>query len=268
MTTEQLREKVHAGIDQHCAPLSSDPYLMQRMVMTANEACREKGGTYKNKHKIVLFVVLAMMVIGSVASAAMLLLPEFFSDVAHLTLNSGDYAQWTLDEKRFMIQIMNKYGLLDDVKSTTLAHASEDELDLYMLERYGAKTYPNDLGWISIDRIAWVEMGPYTDWPNETWVWYSDLMFEVGLWTVESDVDIYLTPGSEAITPEEAVETAMLHLQVEGYTPEELNDASVFWHYMTPASDVKREHMVYLVTVRFSDNSEAYVFMSPDGTLK
>ena len=37
---------------------------------------------------------------------------------------------------------------------------------------------------------------------------------------------------------------------------------------MTHASDVNHESMVYLITVRFPDKSEEYVFMSPDGTLK
>ena len=93
-------------------------------------------------------------------------------------------------------------------------------------------------------------------------------MFEVGLWTDGNDVDVYLTPGSEAITPKEAIEIALFHLQKKGYSSETLANTTVFWHYMTHASDVNREHMVYLITVRFSDNSEEYVFLSPDGTLK
>ena len=268
MTTEQMREKVHSGIDKHCASLTSDPFLMQRVLHAANEDCIKKGGIHIKKHKIAICVVIAMMMLGTVAFAVVLLLPEFFSEVAHLTLNSGDYVEWTLDEKRYMIQIMNKYGLLDDAQSDNLWHASEDEIDHYMLKRYGAEKYPDDLGWISIDRIAWVEMGPYTDWSNETWVWYSNLMFEVGLWTEKSDVDVYLTPGKEAIKPEKAIEIAMRQLQTNGYSSDELEKTTVFWHYMTHASDVNHESMVYLITVRFPDKSEEYVFMSPDGTLK
>lgn len=268
MTTDQIRDKVHAEIDTHCATITSDPCSMQRVLYAANTECCEKGGIFINKHKIAIFVVIAMMIIGTVAFAAVLLLPEFFSEVAHLTLTSGDYAEWTLDEKRHMIQIMNKYGLLDDAQTDNLGRASENEIDHYMLKRYGSEKYPDDLGWISIDRIAWMEMGPYTDWSNETWVWYSNLMFEVGLWTEKSDVDVYLTPGKEAIKPEKAIEIAMRQLQTNGYSSDELEKTTVFWHYMTHASDMNHESMVYLITVRFPDKSEEYVFMSPDGTLK
>ncbi len=202
-----------------------------------------------------------------IATSPCTLLPEFFSELAQLTLNSGDYADWTLDEKHYMLQVMNKNGLLDDVQADHLEHASEDEIDHYMLKRYGAEAYPNDLEWISIDRIAWIEMGPYTDWQNDTWVWYSDLMFTVGLWTVESDVDVYLTPGDEAIKPGEAIEIALNHLQKKGYSPDALKGSTVIWHYMTQAGDVNHEHMVYLITIRFPDNSEEYVSLSPDGTI-
>ena len=96
------------------------------------------------------------------------------------------------------------HGLVSEAEAKQLSRQSEKEIDTFMLDRYAFPSAPDDLGNISIDRIAWVEMGPYTDWDNETWIWYSKMMFEVGLWTEHNDVDVYETPGEEAIPPEEA----------------------------------------------------------------
>lgn len=54
---------------------------------------------------------------------------------------------------------------------------------------------------------------------------------------------------------------------LENYSPDALKGSTVIWHYMTHASDVNHEHMVYLITIRFPDNSEEYVSLSPDGTI-
>lgn len=69
-----------------------------------------------------------------IASAPGSLLPEFFSEIAQLTLNSGNYADWTLDEKHYMMQVMNKYGMLDDAQADHLEHAPNDEIDHYILQ--------------------------------------------------------------------------------------------------------------------------------------
>ena len=111
-------------------------------------------------------------------------------------------------------------------------------------------------------------MGPYTDWDNETWVWYTDLMFEIGLWTEENDVDVYLTPGAEAIAPQATIQIATNHLLALGASPSAINNAKIFWHYYTHASDIARNNVVYLITFRYSDQSEDNTFLTPDGQLK
>jgi len=111
-------------------------------------------------------------------------------------------------------------------------------------------------------------MGPYTDWDNETWVWYSKLMFEVGLWNEKSDVDVYETPGQEAILPEDAVRLAEEQLLSQGYEKEDVESAWRVWHYMTHASDTNREELTYCITFRFADESETYVFLTPTGVIR
>ncbi|MBR4068063.1 MAG: hypothetical protein IKK08_05475, partial [Clostridia bacterium] len=91
---------------------------------------------------------------------------------------------------------------------------------------------------------------------------------EVGLWNENSDVDVYETPGEEAIPPEEAVRLAEEYLISQGHDKEAVEGTWRVWHYMTHASDISREDMTYCITFRFADMSEEYVFLRPDGTLR
>lgn len=220
------------------------------------------------KKKLILLIVLAAILLSSTIALAWSLSREYFAEIAQITMTSGDYENWSLEEKRYMMTIMGKYGLISEADAEKRARQSEKEIDAFMLEKYAFESAPNDLGNISIDRIAWVEMGPYTDWDNETWVWYSKMMFEVGLWTEHNDVDVYETPGEEAISPEEAERLAEEQLLLQGYTEDEISGAWRVWHYMTHASDVNREDMVYCFTFRFADGSWKYVNLRPDGTLR
>lgn len=264
MNTEKLRQQVHQGIDRHCASLISDPYCVQRVLHMAHGK-REK----KLKKKFsVAFVLVMLVVLSAAVSLAWSLSREYFAGVASITLTSGDYENWSLEEKRYVMTIMGKYGLIAETVANTLSRQSEKEIDTFMLARYGTESGSDGLGAINLTRMAWVEMGPYTAWDNETWVWYSNLMFEVGLWNENSDVDVYETPGEEAILPENAVSIAEEHLISQGHEREKVESAWRVWHYMTHASDVNREGMTYCITFRFADESEAYVFLTPDGIIR
>ena len=224
-------------------------------------------GGYKVKRKLTIGLVFVLIFMGTIGLAYSLSM-DYFADIAQLTLNSGDYANWSLEEKRYMMTIMGKYGLVSEAEAKKLSHQTEDKIDAFMLERDGFQSGSEDLSTISLTGIAWTEMGPYTDWDNETWVWYSKLMFEVGLWNEASDVDVYEVPDDKAIAPEEALRIAEEHLISLGYNKDAVEEAWRVWHYMTHTSDINREDMVYCLTFRFADMSEEYVFLKPDGTLR
>lgn len=265
MDDKLVRNRVHTAVGQHCraSGVKPDPYLARRVLAAAHEGRKE---TVRGINKLVLLLVLAVILLSSTVALAWSLSRAYFFEIAQMTLTSGDYENWTLAEKRYMMTIMGKYGLIPETEAKALSRKSESEIDAFMLDRYAFDSAPEDLGNISIDRIVWVEMGPYTDWDNETWVWYSKMMFEVGLWTEHSDVDVYETPGEEAISPEEAERLAEEQLRLQGYTEDEIREAWRVWHYMTHASDVNREDMVYCFTFRFADGSWRYVNLRPDGT--
>lgn len=266
MNDKHVRNKVQTAVQQHCAAsgVRPDPDLARRVLFADGEGRKR---IVMNKRWVVALLVLVMLVLSTTVGMAWSLSRDYFAEVARITLISGNYESWSLEEKRCMMTIMGKYGLISEDEAKKLSRRSEEEIDSFMLERYGFESEP-ELSNISIDRIAWVEMGPYTDWDNETWVWYSKLMFEVGLWTDRSDVDVYETPGEWAIPPEEAERLAEEELLKQGYTREAVDSAWRVWHYMTHASDVNRKDMVYCFTFRFADGAWKYVNLRPDGTLR
>lgn len=269
MNDEKMRQLIHTGIDRHCATLTSDPYRVQRVLNMAHQTQGTGGfSMMRSKKPLVVLIVLICIALMGTIGLAWSLSREYFADIAQITLTSGDYENWSLEEKRYMMTIMGKYGLMSESEAEKLSHQAEDEIDAFMLDRYGFEAGTDGLGAISLTRIAWVEMGPYTDWDNETWVWYSKMMFEVGLWNEHSDVDVYETPGEEAIAPEEALRVAEEHLISQGYDKDAVEGAWRVWHYMTHASDVNREDLTYCITFRFTDGSEAYVFLTPEGNIR
>lgn len=243
------------------AGIQEDEHLAQRVLKMAQP---QKVRGIPGKRLIAVLALVSLMLMAG-AGLAWSLSWDYFREIAQITMTSGDYEAWSLEEKRYMASIMGKYGLIGEAEAKRLSRADEEDIDAFMLERYGFTKNP-ELSNISIDRIAMVELGVYVYWPNETWVWYCDMMFEIGLWTEHNDVDVYEMPGDEAITPEEAIAIATAHLIEQGYTHEPVNDAQVIWHYRTHASDVNREHMVYCITFRFTDG-ERYVHLYPDGTI-
>lgn len=65
MDHEKLRQQVHQGIDRHCAPLTSDPYRVQR-VMNAE---RMEGGQIMGKKLSRFAVVMIVLMVLSLSTA-------------------------------------------------------------------------------------------------------------------------------------------------------------------------------------------------------
>lgn len=170
---EDLKAKqiVHRVIDNSLSGIQDDPWMAQRVLNAAHQT-QEIGGFSMMRSKKTLIVLIALICIALMGTIGLAwsLSREYFADVAQITLNSGDYASWSLEEKRYMMTIMGKYGLVSEAEAEKLSRQSEDEIDAFMLERYGFEPGPEGLSTISLIGIAWTEMGPYTDWDNETWV--------------------------------------------------------------------------------------------------
>lgn len=262
MNNDPRNSQIHSAVDDYFADMNDRPSLQ-------NKVLAQTRGEVKVKKRLsvglVLLIVLMLIVAGAFAWT---LSRTYFEDVAKMTFENGEhYLAWSLEEKRAIIRLMQEHGLVDDETADALAVGTHEAIDQHMLARYGVEDMPGDMSMISLTRILWVELGPYTHWTNETWVWYTDMMFEIGLLTEHNDVDVYETPGDEAITPEEAMEIAKQSLLSKGtLTEEQLSQATVLWHYMTHASDVNREKLQYWITY-YVDHQSYYTAMWPDGTL-
>ena len=256
MTEQELRQALTRS-------LSVDmPAACRRNVL--NRINKKERVIVKSKFKAALILTLILMLLSGIA-LAISLSREYFEEVARIEFESGEYIDWGHEEKLTMVDILNKHGLITETQANDMD--TEEEIDNFILERYAFESGPDSMSTINLTRIAWVEMGPYTDWDNETWVWYTDMMFEIGLWTAQDDVDIYVMPGEEAIPPQAAIAIAKEHLEEQGVAVSALDRAQVIWHYMTHASDISRKHLVYMITFRYEDLREDYVFLTPDGQL-
>ncbi len=189
----------------------------------------------------------------------------YIEEVARLSRAHGAYDAWPLTAKQALAQAMQLGGLLGQAE----APDTEQAIDDLVLARYGTPSQPGDLGVASVSRIAQVELGDPTQWNNDTWVWYSRLMMDTGLWNTRSDVDVYETPGPEAIPPEEAVRLAQEWLVSQGtLTQAQAAQAKPLWHYVTHDSDTLRAQLTYCVHLTGIDGASATVFLTPDGTPK
>ncbi len=218
------------------------------------------------KRRIWLGFILGMVLLClGAASLAEPAVQPYLAEIARITKQSGDYETWSPDEKRALLQSMEEKGLVDAETAHALSAGPEAEIDAFVLKRYAPPHDPNALNAISLYRIAWVELGDYTYWPNETWVWFTDMMFDAGLWTDKSDVDVYETPGEDAIPPDTAIELAKRQLLRGGVTEDEVEQAQIIWQYMTHAGDVERKELKYLITFRNPDGQDRHVWITPDG---
>lgn len=218
------------------------------------------------KKRICLALLMCMALLClAVASLAEASVQPYLAEIARLTKQSGDYETWTPDEKRALLQSMSVNGFVDAETAQALTAGPESDIDAFLLKRYAPPDDPNELSTISLYRIAWVELGNYTYWPNETWVWFTNMMFDAGLWTDKNDVDVYETPGPDAIPPDTAIELAKRQLLRSGVAEEELEQAPIIWQYMTHASDVERKELKYLITFRYPGGQDKHVWITPDG---
>ncbi len=260
MDDRNMKQAVQRVFTDALSGVGEDPCLAQRVLAAAQPAkCRRIG------KPIVAAALVLALVLAVAAGVAWTVSRQYFAEIAHLTLTSGDYADWSAEEKRYLVQCMGKYGLIPEGEARKLARRPEADIDAFMLARYGAKSAPGDLGWISLTRIADVELGTYAHWPNETWVWFTNMMLDTGAWQQNGNMDMYYTPGDEAVPPEEAVESARQHLLEKGISKERLDGAQIIWHYMTDGADSERQHLSYWVTFVYPDQSEDTVRVLKDG---
>lgn len=114
MNTEQLRERIHSGIDQHCAPLTSDPYLMQRVLKTA----KTEGGIVSLKKRNLIIILLLMLILSSLTAYATTLLVghdvKLYEAVNVIDLLPDQYQEYDICHRIKQGYVIGGFSLEDD----------------------------------------------------------------------------------------------------------------------------------------------------------
>ena len=214
MTTEQLREKVHTGIDQHCAPLTSDPYLMQRVLNAANAGYVGKGGiVVKRKMPIALVVAVALMLSGIVAVAATLLWQDYVPQMKQREHEIGDYMVWPAARRIQLAKDIVAMGYLDESDDTRILSSDttseQDKVaaaDRLMLKLTGLEEVKE----IHSTLITYAIMGHEDTWTPEQRVWWNSI---VTMYGDDGATDTLIVPTKDVLSEQDAIAIAKATIQ-------------------------------------------------------
>lgn len=214
MTTEQLREKVHTGIDQHCALLTSDPYLMQRVLNAENAGYVGKGGiAVKRKMPIALVVIIALMLSGIVAVAATLLWQDYVPQMKQREHEIGDYVVWPAARRIQLAKDIVAMGYLnesDDTRILSSDTASEQDkvaaADRLMLKLTGLEEVKE----IHSSLITYAIMGHEDTWAPEQRVWWNSI---VTMYGDDGATDTLIVPTKDVLSEQDAIAIAKAAIQ-------------------------------------------------------
>ena len=236
-----------------------DPAFEQRMLRTIHALPQQREeSAVKRKLSVGLVLAIVLIVATAATALAFTISRRFFEDVARLQLESGYYNAWSLEEKVEVLDMMVENGIVaaeGDVQAILEGDMDDDAreaaLDALMLERYGGGvTEPWMLENIGIESILTTEMGPQTEWTLEEKAWYTGMMLELGL--LGYDTDLYLLPGEDVISPEEAEQAARTAAaEAFGVDPAEMDayDALIdYGVYRAEAEYKDPYYTVYFVT--------------------
>ncbi len=253
MTERELRQAMEQGLKASLPPTVRADVLAQ---------VREKEHVVKKKLSMA-FVLMMILVLLATAAVAVGVSRAYLEGVADLQLSGGYYDDWSMNEKQAMVALLKEHGLVEaDVSLRT-----EGEIDAYMIEHYGINGRSDVIGLTS---ILEKHLGSMSDWDNDTWIWYIEMMLGKGLITEQSDEDRFFKPGAEAAAPEEIIEkTKTMLMEIGDMTREKVDSATYLWHYKTRIQDTERKHLHYTVEVRVPDGeNQRYFFFefAPDGS--
>lgn len=178
MNQEKLRERVHAGIDRHCAPLTADPYRVQKVLQAAN---REGGKKVKNKLSVTLALVLVMVLFAATALAVVTIREtgRFFAQTEQVI---GDYADWPAEKKAAVVcQLIDEGFIADTAERRQLREGRLAPQEAARIADEAIAAFTGEdaryASFLSVMSAAW---GPFEQWSGEQKAWYSQVRAETG----------------------------------------------------------------------------------------
>lgn len=208
MNHEKLRERIQAGIDHHCAPLTADPYRVQKVL---NAAHKEGGVAVRKKMTVSLVLAIGLILISITALAVALfsgkdMVEQYMAPMAEET----GHALWTDDELSMILEIAAEHDMA----------LSED---LIAKLQGTSPVYKEEL----MRLFMKLDLGEYpAAWPLAEQAWFDELLFACGLVEERSR----FMPEAHEITEETALAIALEYAQSNWAM--DLSDASQFQRYI------------------------------------
>ncbi len=203
MNQEQLRERIHAGIDRHCAPLIADPYRVQRVL---NAAQREGEQVVKKKLSVSLVLVM-VIVLFTAAALAVVTIRETGRLFAQTEQENGDYVDWPAEKKAMVVSALIEEGYIKE--TTERKQLREGTLTQKDAARIADEAIAEFTGenaqhatFLSVMSAAW---GSFEQWSQEQKAWYSQVMADTG---AQMDGMTYYVENAGSLSEQEAIAIA------------------------------------------------------------
>ncbi len=203
MNQEKLRERVHAGIDRHCAPLTADPYRVQRVLSAAHQ----EGEPIVKKKISASFILALVMILCTVTALAVVTIRETGRFFAQTEQAIGDYIDWPVEKKAAVVCELMDEGYIGE--NAVRKRLRDGTLSLEEAVRVADEAIAEFTGedarhasFLSVMSIAW---GPFEQWSQEQKAWYSQIMTDVG---AQTDGKTYYAGVTGALSEQEAIAIA------------------------------------------------------------
>ena len=221
MSEERMRSLFHRAIDASLSGLKEENALDQRLLYRIH---REEHAPMKKKITAAL-VLAAVLILAMAAALAVGLYREYFEKIGQMQMESGYYDDWTLEEKFYALSLMETYDVLTEEEAGEIeqiralpAQGQEAALDRLMAQKYGIDGRTDTIG---LQSILEKEKGQIVFWSVEDKAWYIDLLDQLGLLS-EDEEQLYVLPGPDDMTQQEAEALGRRFLQEKTDWPEDL----------------------------------------------
>ncbi len=267
MNTEQLREQIHAGIDRHCAPLTSDPYLVQRVL----SAERRQGRRIMVKKRTVAFIVTVALILFSVTAFATIGYKLIYEYVIKQEGESGRIEDWSASNKVELIKLMVETGIsvdqdtLDVLYDEQTDEQERNELAWQVISEY----FPSRDGVLTSVDVMAKEKGPIENWSLEDRAWLSQMFTQHQ--PAEVEYGMNLLPDQQDITQEEALEIFYEHYKSEYDidTKMFIPDSGTFFFGESTFDDGSGPHVLrrWVINMKLTTGDEMGAYIRADGQI-
>ena len=199
MKPENMRKRIHAGIDNYCSFLQPESGRIQRILHAA-----EASGSKSKKKRISLGLVIAIALVLVSMAALAVSAANYFSGFAALENTYGEYGEWPRSAKVKLVGLMNQSGMLTAEENEMWNDAEKGDKEL-SAERILNKHF-DGMTYVDTYNAMARELGPIEKWTDEERALYTTILQKFG--KQSPDWPVYLMPTNKDLARDEAIQRA------------------------------------------------------------